>query len=470
MTRDQDKSSREPVSISVLEQSLNPEISVSHRMFHRDYREGPNDKVKSLYGNIIPPSYVHGYSLGIDYMNTWFQNGFDKDFFKSVYIDGKHVLDDYKKFSKMVVKGENPRARIEPRVEFDFDREGLDMYMAPPEVYLRRSRWQDAFFKDYDRNLFLGVQARGMRMNFNFKVRVNSRSQQIDLYNKMEINFRVGATMGENISVDFHVPKSVILYIAEKAGFKVVNNEVVDIIEFMQYLNSHSEVPFLFKLRAINQKPEFFIRVDVYAHVSNRDKLNMDDGERDGKLDFNFHIEMNSILDLPVPWYYAFYSAEDYTSFIDVNEYKDFTNPIYSINLIDIPKVDENGWNQACITDYLCDDGESNIDLSELFSGENVVSKAINHDLTLNVSPNHFINVKIYRDIDQSREVEFTMNWETLQAELKHPEPENVLHIAIYVDRDYINELQINMQSLYAENNRISASENNKSVQSYIKK
>ena len=92
----------------------------------------------------------------------------------------------------MVVKGENPRARIEPRVEYDYDRDGVDFYMGPPTMYLKRCPYQEAFFKDPDNSLYLAAVPRAMRMDFNFKVRTNTRSQQLDLFNRMELNFRVG--------------------------------------------------------------------------------------------------------------------------------------------------------------------------------------------------------------------------------------------------------------------------------------
>ena len=53
------------------------------------------ENVKKLYSNLALPSYVHGYSLAIEYFTHWFESKFNKGFLKSVYIDGKHVLDDY---------------------------------------------------------------------------------------------------------------------------------------------------------------------------------------------------------------------------------------------------------------------------------------------------------------------------------------------------------------------------------------
>ena len=423
------------------------------------------ERIKKLNGNLALPSYVHGYSLAIQYMYEWFKSKFDKDFFRGgIYIDGKNVLDDYNRLNEYsmrnIVKGQNPRARMAPTVQYDYDREGLDLYQAPPEVYLRRSGFQQSFFKDYDRDLFLGFVPRMLRMDVAYKVRLNSRSQQLDTYNRMELYFRNGATQHEYISVDFHVPKYIINTIAEKAGFEFKNGEVVDIIDFINYLNRHSELPFLFKLRAINQQPEYFIRVNnLYTHIAVKDKLSLDDGERDGKLDFNFHIEMNATLDMPVPHYYSFYSAGSMTDPITVKEANEGCVAVYSINVFEIPKTNELGWSEACMTEYLLEENDEEIDLSTLFTGDNILNRAITHDLTLGISPSKFIDIKIYRDTDLYKEVDFKMNWETKVAELKRKElSDSVVHIVIYTDNEYINELEIELNKF--KENRISRKEN----------
>ena len=404
------------------------------------------EKVDGLYGNLMLPSYVHGYSLAIEYMDKWFQEKFDKDYLKSVYIDGKNVIDDYKKFSKAVVKGENPRARIAPSVEYDYDREGVDFYMAPPSLLLKRTNFQDSFFKDKDRNLYLTFVPRAMRMNFNFKVRVNSRSQQLDLFNRMELNFRIGATQFEYISVDVHVPKAIMLNIADKAGFVIKDGEVVDIIEFLHYLNAHSDLPFLFKLRAINQKPEYFIRInDYYTHISCRDKLQLDDGDRNGKLDFDFHVEMNAQLTMPVPYYYAFYAASELSQKWEMKEDPN-AKPIYSIHTLEFDKLDEHGWDQGCVTDYLAEKGDTEIDFGQLFGGENALARALHHDLTLGVNPSRFINIKMYHEEDLARQIEFKIDWEHRILKLKKEvQKDEIYHLIVYYDRAYINELDINL-------------------------
>lgn len=423
-----------------------------------------NERADKLYTNLAIPSYVHSYSLAIDYMYRWFESKFVKNFFVGgIYVDGKHVLDDYKnKDKRQIIKGQQPRARIEPRIEHDYDREGLDNYQAPVQMYTRRSNYNKSFFKDYDRNLFLGMNLKALRMDFNFKVRVNTRAEQLDLAQRMELYFRVGATQYDELSLDFHVPKEIMLNIADKAGFEIKKGEIVNIVEFLHYLNRHSEIPFLFKIRAINKKAEFFIRMNgIYTHVGVKDKLQLDDGERNGKLDFYYHIEMNAVLTIPVPQFYAYYSASDLTIKINPQESSENTVAIYSINMVDIPKVDENGWNQTAITQYSTDKGETFMDLSSLFNGENILSKTINHVLANGVSPSRFINIKVFTEADLAKMVPITMDWEHKIAYFRDPQDEDILDIAVYTDREYINELNISFESL--NDNRISESTLNKS-------
>ena len=410
--------------------------------------KGPSELVKKIHSNLALPSYVHGYSLAIQFMRDWFISKFEKDYFNTIFVEGRHVLDDYKKFYKQIIKGKNPRLRIEPRVQYDFDRDTIDSYMAPPELYLRKSTYNESFFKDYDRDLFLGLQMRSLRMDFNFKIRVDSRAKQLDLYNRMMLYFRIGSTMHENLSIDFHIPKSIMLNIADRAGFEIKNGEIVDIIEFLNYANSHSDLPFLFKIRAINQKAEFFIRMkELYTHISCIDKPQLDDGERDGKLDNNFHIEMNCILTIPIPHFYAYYSAKDLTVGIETKEMNEGCVAIYSINAFEIPNVDENGWTRAAITDFMTDKGDTEMDLSSIFNGDNSLARAIKHDLTRGISPYHFINVQVYRGEDVAKDVPVQMDWNTKIAHFKEPQPEEVYHIAIYYDRNYINTLDIELDN-----------------------
>ena len=400
------------------------------------------------YKKLIVPSYIHGYSLAIEYFYNWFREKFDDNYFRGgIYIDSKNVLDEYKQPCKTLIKKESPKARIIPTLDTDYDREDTDVYQAPPELYLRRSSYEDSFFKDYDRNLFLSMRMRGMRMNFNSKVRVNSKAQQADLYARMELYFRVGASNMEFITVDYHVPKSIILDIASYVGFDIKDGEILDVISFLSYFNNHSDIPLFFKIRAINQKPEFFIRVhDIAVHILTRDKLSKDDGETDGKLQFNFNVEMENVLTTSIPHFYVLHSEKEIKYEFAKGkpfEYDDSTVAIYSINPYDPPRTDENGWNEAAVTYYSLDPDELTMDLSPIFTGENVFARTIVHDLNLGISPSHFINMKIFTGEDIAKQIDYDIDWNTKIVTIKPTFEqdisfERVYQIVVYYDRNYI--------------------------------
>ena len=440
---------RERVSIREIGDILGNNKDRVHQMRlrkkHGEYR------VKRLHADLAIPSYVHGYSLAIEFMKHWFLERFEKNYFKTVHINGKHVLDDFKYFNKDVIRKQRPMLAIIPTVEFDHDRESIDLYMADPSLFLRRSNYQQSFFKDPERDQYLGFQFQTLKMNFGFKIRVGTRAQQLDLFKKMELRFRLGATQREYISADFHIPKDILLSIADQAGFKVdyENKNIKDVMEFVGYLNSHSDLPILYKMRAINQKPEFFVRVkDLYTHISCLEKIQLDDGERDGHLDTNFHLEYGAILTIPIPHFYVYYSQENLTGSTDLHEETGSEIGLYSFNDFEIPDKNALGWYQVALTSYLCEKGETFIDMSEVFSGSTNLDIVMKYNLKQFISPGSFIDIQVFRNDDRALKVKTKMNYETKKLELLEEMDEEVVYIAIYADRSYINDTIINIEEL----------------------
>ena len=404
-----------------------------------------------LYSNLMLPSYVHGYSLAIEYMKYWFLEKFDKDYFKVVHINGKHVLDDWRHFNNYNIKREKPMVAIVPSLEADFDRENLDLYQGDHKLLLKRSNYQQSFFKDYDRMSFIYMNMRAMRMNFSYKVRVNSRSEQLDIMNKMELWFRIGSTHMDFINADFHIPYDIMLNVAKAAHFEIdEENRIVDILEFITYINKYSELPIVFKLRAINQKPEFFIRANnLYVHISTVDKLQIDDGEREGKLDNNFHVEMNCTLTIPIPQYFVYFCQEPLSYKINEHEHNGTTIGIYSINNFEIPPQNEKNWTTVAITSYLCDKDDQVIDLSPIFTSSGNYNRVVKYCMDHFISPDSFTDIKVYRSDDIAKELKCEMNYETFQLMLPYPmKREEAIDIAIYADKEFVNNVVINEDNI----------------------
>ena len=404
------------------------------------------DYVQKLYKAMQLPSYVHGYSLAIEYMRDWFLKKFPPNFFKTVYINGSHILDNWKNWNNYNIKREKPMLAIVPTLNYEWDRENLDMYMGDAEMILHQSSYDESFFKDYYNMSFLYLRLREMEMNFNFKIRVESKAQQLDLFNKMELWFRVGSTLQDNISADFHIPTDILVQMAKDAKFEIDEQTQLpkDIYAFINYMNLHSSAPIVFKMRAINQKPAFFIRArNLFTHIAIRDKISLDDGEREGKLETNYHLELQVRLRMPIPHFYAYMSEIPKTTTISIGETKPALG-IYTINNYNIKPENQLGWPSILVTSYFAEPGETEIDISSLFeSKEWPVSKVLYNDLSLGVSPQGFLDVNVFHNngsLMTQRLANFHLDFKNMKIILDEEVVEKINYdIAIYADMQYVN-------------------------------
>lgn len=419
-------------------------------MITNGYRDS-YDEIQ-LHENISIPSKVHVYSLGVEYMRNWFISKFDKlfgeDCFKTVYINGKYIFDDYRRFNRTeLIKIEKPALSITPTIDHEYNRDMVDMRLGGLDVLTRRSRFnQHLIIKDYENNYFLRLFMELTKINFVFKIRVSTRAQQIELANIMKYAFRLGSTQKDFVTYDFHLPYEAMLNMASHIGFEVIKpnaeNEkksrprVKNIAGFLEYLNAHSVYPVSYKMRTVNGNGEFFIRVpDNCTHISNTDTLSLDDGERENQLDNNFHIEMNCVLSIPSPQEYIYYSSESLNL---AYKHLDEIAGLYSIRALVPPSKDEHGWDQYISTEYV--DEENNvpeIDLTELIEGSDLY-RVIRYNIdVLHISPSIFVNVKLFNN---QYERIITMDWENMLIKVKEPRMKSdYSQITLYVDLEYMN-------------------------------
>ena len=111
-----------------------------------------------LNGAISVPSSMHSYSLGVEFMRDWFLDRMPEDFFKTVYINGKNVMDDFRKFNReKILTVQKPALSIVPTINTEYNRDTVDLKLGGRDVLVRRSNYyKDAFLKDDDNNVFLG--------------------------------------------------------------------------------------------------------------------------------------------------------------------------------------------------------------------------------------------------------------------------------------------------------------------------
>jgi len=388
--------------------------------------------MKTLKASIAIPSTVHTYSVVTEYISNWFLSRWDDDFFKTVHIDGKHVFDDFRKFDFVkILKNSKPALAIFPKLDLDFNRDMLDTNIYGLDMLMKQGKLDRAVVKDYEKNIFLGTNLQLLDMKL--------------------MAFRVGHSYTETLDMDYHLPYKIVLQLAKDAGFVVNNDIIIDIVGFLNYINSKSELPILFKLRTINQKMEFFMRFrDIDIRTSILDRISYDDGEREGMLYNNFHLEMEVHLKVPSPKLYMYYSDNDHDiNAIELSNFPDAidTQSQYFLEIGEIPKVNDQGWNQLLITDYVETENLDNVvmELEGLFESLRL-KKIIEFHNDTSIDSSMYIDFKIING--DNYEVSYDIDWVTMELTINDELKSTKSTIALYVDTEYTHRTLENMDKL----------------------
>ena len=409
---------------------------------------GPPPDIK-LNKYISIPSMVHGYSLAIQFMRDWIVDTFPKDFFKTIHVGGKHVYADYREFNKLQQQVQKPALAILPNLNTDYNRDMVDLIQGGMNIYTRRSPfYDDRFFHDKGSNIAIGLTFRELEMPFQIRMRVKSRAQQLDLLEYTRLNCRIGSTQTHFIDIDCHVPYDIILSIAMDMGFELVQHDngtyhIKDIVNFLKYLNSHSKLPFTYKMRTINGNCEFFIRIKhCFAHISCLEGISVDDGERQGSLDSNFHIEFSATLHFTIPAIFAYYSMAEHRV---MNKEPGDIKALYQIVSVKPPEVNENGWIQYLTTQWVDYNRHiDEIDFKELLENKDL-QRVMEHNVEIGLSPSMFMDVKLYNG---QRDIPIYLDWKNFKIKVNRDLIDPVSDVAIYADLGYINSTLDNLDHL----------------------
>lgn len=408
---------------------------------------------KTLYRSICVPSATQSYSLCIEFMKRWFLSKFNNpDTFKSIYTDGKNIYDETRRLDKTsLLKREKPALTITPDINWDFTNETIDSYPYGMDLYTQTGRFKDSFFSCHTNNSYMGIGMETILMNFNFRIKVETRAQQLDMYKFIKMAHRVGFTCGENVDLDFHIPYLLMIQIAKDNGFQTYQknntegeyNEIIeDIPAFLKWLNRYSQLPFLYKYRALNGKNEFFIKMrDMYVHIRPSD-LSADNGEREGQMLNNFMIEMNAEVRFPAPKMYAYYSDNAHKLTTVYGAWYQNNSPIssyYTFKGSTIPDVNKYGWPLLLSTTYEEDDENKlnqnlEIDLSDLMEGD--IGRCIEDCINKSISPAIFCEFIFYNG---GKYITGKIDWNTMIFKSDSPVRSLGTYIGVYIDNNFVN-------------------------------
>lgn len=428
------------------------------------FNEEKRRSAKTLYRSISIPSVSNAYAQCIQFAKEWFLSKFNKDTFKSIYVEGKYAMNEQMFVDpNAIIVRDKPALAVVPNITMDFNNDNVDMYQYGTDLYQPLGPSKDSFFKDPTRNVYLGIAMETLLVGFTYRIKVETRAQQMDMYKYIQLACRVGNTTGEEVDLDFHIPYELMIQIAMDLEYDVDfsdNDEYPKIRElsnFLSYLNTHSTLPFVYKYRGVNGKNEFFIRMQrMYVHIRSND-LSNDDGERQGHLNNNFGIELGIEIRFPAPKFYAYYSNNEHkinTIFSAFRQPQGVATMFYTFKGVPIPDVNARGWYKYLETTY----EEDSIDYQEKplvidFSGllhEDELGEAISCCIKQGISPTIFLDFIL---VNGGEVILGSMDWDTMVFTSKLPPRSQGTYIGIYVDMEYVN--QYIMLTSHGSKNRI---------------
>lgn len=435
----------------------------------------------TLKCDLFIPSYIHSLSVATEFIYEYVLSRFPKNYFATVKVANANPLEDMRRLNKGdLAKKENPALSLSYNLQYDYNDNNTDNNLLSTNKYLRSSQWQRSFFKYPQKGLYIGMDLEAMLINYNFKFKVNSKAEQLDLFNRIRKVFRLGCTETNDIDMDFHIDRALITKVAQEAGFLVdTDGEVSDPWNFVRFLNAYSQMPILYKLRLINQRYEYFLRMrNMPVHLSFQNPLDVDEGNQQGMATTDFIIEFQIEVRFPAPRTFALYNEGKWIH--EVHTENDDTGlAVYSVKLCDIPEANYKGWPLYGHSNYISDEPQefvTEIDIKDLFKApadvkiDTSLDDIIQDSINQFISPDSFIEVAVYtNDLlahDLSGRIPVKMDWENRKILLPQNTPDSYFYIAIYIDRNYVNSKVVEITK--ADKNRVMMSINRFDVEREI--
>ena len=394
-----------------------------------------------MKSQLVTPSRNHSYSLCIEYVKEWFASAFVDGFFKSAYINGSHVIDQFRRLTReQLLKRNTPCYTITPTIDYDYNSEMVDLYPYGGNIFNNRYDIQSSFYRNFETNDFIALDFKQLLMKFNIRIKMPTLASAQDLFDFMQIKFRAGATMGREVDLDFHLPMKLMSQVAKDNGFELDNKGYIkDVTDFLSHMNKHSILPIMYKRRNGAGQMEFFMKVpQMYVHFRISD-IQIDEGERQGHIMNNFNLQFDVDVHFPCPKFFVYFYFET-KEFLQVSPEESDVITLEDFPVLSIPKTNDKGWNQFITTEYV-DDQENfdnhiplTISFIELLGD---LRKAIDYTKSIYLTPGLFIDMKLFNN---GKEIPLEIDWEKYEIKTNKVMTNIKSHLVLYVDNKYLNE------------------------------
>lgn len=426
-----------------------------------DYRSfGKSYTPRQLRSQIILPSQYASYAVCVEFAKKWFYSKFPEHYFNSIYVEGSHTFDEFRKFSVIdsALRKTNPISAMIPTIDMTHNRQWVDSNPEFPAI-LRRTRKEGIIFNNEANGTHLQIQFKTIKMNFQYKIRVDTRAEELDMVEYLKYKHKAGwAHAEDDLMLDVHVPKQIISQMAFDNDIPILDTGYpADSFQMIEYLNKHSLVPFLYKLRCATGNNEYFIKVPNCVATIQTEMPTYDDGERVNMVNNNYTIDFNIEVEMTAPYCYTYYSQHEqhYINNSPITVPKDM---IVSMHMrTDIPTVDNNGWRMMGDEplQYQIDEEDigkpMDIDFKDIFEGTDL-GRCIVKTTLLNINPAIFVNFVISNG---GIECDWEMDWVNLVMHVKDLPTNLTTVIGIYVDNGYLMNMIIEDTEMKEQTDRV---------------
>ena len=396
-----------------------------------------------LKTNLIVPPVYQAYSLAIEYMSYWFYSKFPSNFFKHKFLDASHVLDQFRKLrNKDLLVVNKPAAHIVVDQDRSYNRERIDLHNLGLNLYSNHCSYKDAFFIDREKHIYISMVMKMLLLNFNFSIRVATRSVQQDISDVAEMAFRAGGSQKHYLDVDYPIPKELIGQLA--CDLNMCNdNNLYNVIDMLHYLNQRSGLAFLYKFNTATGNMDYFLRVPrVMIHIRTGD-INIDQGTPQSMITNNYTVNFECQVRFPAIKFFAYYSYIERESIKSITKLDTKSFLVGVTNLCSIPHTNSKGWNWDFRTTYTFNSKEEleklknkellSIDINEI-TGE--FRDTIEYTKSIAINPEVFIEIKAFNYVDF---VPIEIDWDHMIIHFLKPLTTAEVHLIFYINKEYIH-------------------------------
>lgn len=424
-----------PISISeIVSRYGNPETLPIE--IHKDIN-------KQLKTNLIIPPKYQAYSLAIEYMSNWFYSKFSEHFFHHKFLDASHIMDQFRKLrTRDLIVINKPAGHISVDEDTSFNRNNIDLYNLGVTLYSNRARVEDSFFMDREKNIYISFVPRQIKLNFNFSIRVATRSMQDDIAEMCEMVFRAGGSQKHFVDADFPLPKELIGQLACDLG--MCNEEhKYDVYKMLKYLNKHSKLAFLYKFNPAINGMDYFLRIPHFLIHILTSQVTKDQAIYKNMSATDFIIRFSTEVRFPALKFFTYYSMIERNSIHSLTKL-DANSLLYGVtNLCNIPPKNEKGWPWDFRSEYKLESAEElhkynnkqliTIDISHL-DGE--IREVIEYTKNIALNPEVFIEIKAFNYLNY---IPVKIDWSKMELTFLEPLETKTIYLFFYIDNEYLH-------------------------------